>query len=101
MSANLNGCNIDSSISHPQPLSVHPDTTINRLNQITGDTLHADFADGNLREIHVFKNAKLLRFTKNEQDSSDCAIELSAPSVRILFEGGELVTLFANGIQSG
>src|SRR5699024_9223858 len=57
----LNEGNIDSLISHPNPFSVQQDTTINRLNQITGDTLHADFADGNLREIHVFKNAKLLR----------------------------------------
>src|SRR5699024_3703815 len=80
---------------------VQQDTTIDRLNQITGDTLHADFTDGNLSDIHVFRNAKLLRFTKNEQDSSDGAIELEAPSIRILFEEGELTKLIANGNNSG
>src|SRR5699024_7008135 len=93
--------NIDSLISYPNPFSVQKDTVINRLNQITGDTLHINFVDGNLSEIHVFKNAKLLRFTKNEQDSSDGAIELEAPSIRILFEDEELSRLIANGNNSG
>jgi len=97
----LDDGDIDSLISHPNPFSVQQDTTIDRLNQITGDTLHADFTDGNLSEIHVFQNAKLLRFTKNEQDSSDGAIELEAPSIRILFEEGELTKLIANGNNSG
>lgn len=92
---------IDSLKSYPQPFSVQQDTTINRLNQITGDTLHADFLEGRLKQIHVFKNAKLLRFTKNKQDSSDGAIELSAPSIRIFFEKGELVKLLATGSNQG
>lgn len=97
----LNNGNIDSLKSYPQPFSVQKDTAINRLNQITGDTLHADFTAGNLKEIHVFKNAKLLRFTKNKQDSSDGAIELSAPSIRIIFEGGEVDSLKAMGPNKG
>ena len=93
--------NIDSLKSYPQPFSVQKDTVIDRLNQITGDTLHADFAEGNLKEIYVFKNAKLLRFTKNKQDKPDGALELSAPTIRILFEKGELVKLIANGSNNG
>ena len=97
----LNNGNIDSLKSYPKPFSVQQDTVINRLHQITGDTLYADFAAGSLKEIHVFENAKLLRFTKNKQDSSDGAIELSAPSIRIIFEGGEVDSLKAMGSNKG
>ncbi len=92
---------IDSLQSYPQPFSVQQDTTIDRLNQITGDTLTAGFTEGNLSEIFVFNNAKLLRFTKNQQNESDGAIELSAPTIRILFEDGELVRMIANGSNKG
>ncbi len=92
---------IDSLQSYPQPFSVQQDTTIDRLNQITGDTLTAGFTEGNLSEIFVFNNAKLLRFTKNQQNESDGAIELSAPTIRILFEDGELVRMIANGSNNG
>ncbi|MCW9706649.1 OstA-like protein [Fodinibius salsisoli] len=92
---------IDSLKSYPQPFSVQQDTVIDRLNQITGDTLYADFNEGNLSQIYVFENAQLLRFTKNKQDSSDGAIDLSAPSIRIYFEGGELVKMLAKGSNSG
>src|SRR5699024_1606897 len=62
---------IDSLISHPRPFSVQQDTSIDRLNQITGDTLEADFAEGSLKEIYVFGNARLLRFTKGEEGNAD------------------------------
>lgn len=93
--------NIDSLKSYPRPFSVQQDTSIGRLNQITGDTLHADFAEGTLRQIHVFQNAQLYRFIKNQQDSSDGAIELSAPSIRITFDGGEVDSMIAIGSNEG
>ncbi len=96
----ING-DIDSLISHPRPFSVQQDTSINRLNQITGDTLHADFKEGSLNEIYVFGNSKLLRFTKNDQDEPDGAVDLSAPNIRIFFEDGELTRMKAIGTVNG
>ncbi len=92
---------IDSLISYPNPFSVQEDTTINRLHQITGDTLTADFEGGTLKEIFVYENAHLLRFSKNDQDSADGAIDITAPSIRILFEGGEIDSLRALGAPKG
>lgn len=92
---------IDSLKSHPNPFSVQQDTSIDRLNQITGDTLHADFSEGALHQIHVFQNARLFRFIKNQQQESDGAIELSAPSIRITFKGGEVDSMIAIGSNEG
>jgi lipopolysaccharide export system protein LptA len=92
---------IDSLLSYPRPFSVQQDTAINRLNQITGDTLHADFQDGSLQQIYVFNNSHLLRFTKNEQGEADGAIDLTAPEIRIFFENGELTEMKATGAVNG
>lgn len=92
---------IDSLKSYPRPFSVQKDTSINRLNQITGDTLHADFQDGSLRQIYVYRNSHLLRFTKNEQGEADGAIDLTAPEIRIFFEQGELTEMKATGAVDG
>lgn len=99
--AKIKDGNIDSLESYPRPFSVQRDTTIGRLNQITGDTLQADFNKGTLREIYVFGNSRLLRFTKNEEGQPDGAINLSAPDIRIFFEGGELVEMKATGTING
>lgn len=92
---------IDSLKSQPRPFSVQHDTTIDRLNQITGDTLHADFEDGSLREIYVFGNSELLRFTKTEEGEPDGAVDLDAPNIRIFFKDGELDEMKAMGPVDG
>ncbi len=99
--AKIKNGDIDSLESYPRPFSVQKDTTIDRLNQITGDTLHADFEGGALKQIYVFGNSKLLRFTKNEQDQPDGGIDLTAPQIRIFFENGELVEMKATGAING
>ncbi|MEL7834988.1 OstA-like protein [Fodinibius sp. N2] len=96
----VNG-DIDSLKSYPRPFSVQQDTALDRLNQITGDTLHADFKDGQLWEIYVFGNSKLLRFTKNEQDQPDGAVDLTAPNIRIFFRDGQLHRMKAMGPVDG
>lgn len=93
--------NIDSLVSYPRPFSVQEDTTIDRLNQITGDTLKADFREGKLRRIHVYENASLIRFMKNNEDNPDGAIEMSAPHIHILFTNGEVDSLRAIGAVNG
>ncbi|MGM0546251.1 MAG: OstA-like protein [Bacteroidota bacterium] len=92
---------IDSLKSYPRPFSVQEDTTLDRLNQITGDTLHADFNDGALNEIYVFGESRLFRFTKNEAGEPDGAVDLNAPDIRIFFEEGELSRMKAMGPVDG
>jgi lipopolysaccharide export system protein LptA len=92
---------IDSLKSHPRPFAVQEDTTIDRLNQITGDTLHADFEDGDLRQIYVFGNSRLFRFYKTDEGDPDGAVDLTAPNIRIFFEKGELIDMKAMGPLNG
>lgn len=99
--AKIENGDIDSLKSYPRPFSVQQDTVIDRLNQITGDTLHADFEEGALSEIYVFGDSHLLRFTKNDQGQPDGAIDLTAPEIRIFFELGELVEMKAIGAVDG
>lgn len=97
----LNEGDIDSLVSYPRPFSVQQDTSIDRLNQITGDTLQADFVDGSLNEIFVHGESHLLRFTKNDQGQPDGAIDLNAPSIRIFFKDDELTRMKAIGSING
>lgn len=92
---------IDELISYPAPFVVQQDTTLDRLNQITGDTLIANFTDGDISQIHVYNNGHLLRFTKNENEDPDGAIDMTAPSIKIFFEEGELTEMEAKGPVDG
>lgn len=92
---------IDQLRAFPSPFAVQQDTSINRLNQIKGDTLNAYFDEGTLTQIHVFGGSHLLRYTKNDQGQPDGAIDLTAPSTRIFFENGELVELKSVGTIDG
>lgn len=99
--AKIKNGDIDSLKSYPRPFSVQQDTALDRLNQITGDTLHADFKEGTLRQIYVFGNSKLLRFTKNKQGKPDGAIDMTAPDIRIFFKDGQLNKMNAIGTTDG
>ncbi len=99
--AKIKDGDIDNLESYPRPFSVQQDTVIDRLNQITGDTLQADFEDGNLHQIYVYENGHLLRFTKNEEGEPDGAIDMTAPHIRIFFEEGELAEMKATGSING
>ncbi len=92
---------IDELRAYPSPFAVQQDTSLDRLNQIKGDTLNAYFSDGNLNQIHVFGGSHLLRYTKNDQGQPDGAIDLTAPSTRIFFEDGELIELKSIGTIDG
>jgi len=99
--AKLKDGDIDSLKSYPRPFSVQQDTSIDRFNQITGDTLHANFQDGSLKQIYVWGSSHLLRFTKNDQGKSDGGVDLTAPSIRIFFKKGELTEMKAMGPVNG
>lgn len=92
----LEGGDIKQLISYPNPFTVQQDTSINRLNQIKGDTLDASFTDGQLRLIHVYRNSHLLRFTK-QNGKPDGALDLTAPITNIYFEDGQLAELKSFG----
>lgn len=92
---------IEQLVSHPSPFVVQQDTSLDRLNQITGDTLRVNFKQGDISRIHVFPNAQLLRFTKNENDEPDGAVEMTAPSITLMFEAGALDSMKAMGPVDG
>lgn len=92
----LAGGDIRRLISHPNPFIVQQDTAINRLNQIKGDTLNAQFQDGQLDLMRVFRNSHLLRFTQKD-GQPDGALDLRAPITEIYFENGQLVELVSLG----
>jgi len=92
---------IDELISYPSPFVVQQDTAIDRLNQVKGDTLVADFIEGDISRIHVYNNGRLLRFTKNDNEEPDGAIDMTSPSIRIFFRDGELTEMKAQGPVDG
>ncbi|MDZ7771816.1 MAG: OstA-like protein [Balneolaceae bacterium] len=89
----LQGSQVERLVSHTRPFAVQQDTAIGRLNQITGDTLTADFSGGALHRIRVWPEGRLLRYFVNDEGQPDGAIELSASDIRILFEEGQLVEM--------
>ncbi len=95
----LEGGDIKKLISHPNPFVVRQDTAINRLNQIKGDTLKAFFEEGTLRQIEVYPNSHLLRFTQ-QNGQADGAIEMTAPKTFIFFKNGKLVELKSLGADN-
>lgn len=92
---------IDRLDAYPKPFTVQQDTSINRLNQIKGDTLIAQFEDGNLQQIHVQPNSRLLYFDKNQEGNPDGAVDISAPSTILYFKNGDLVELKQTGSSDG
>jgi lipopolysaccharide export system protein LptA len=85
-------------VSYTNPFTVQEDTTIDRLNQIKGDTVRASFVKGQLSLIRVYPHSHLLRFTKKE-GKPDGIIEVQAPLTKIFFDAGKLVRMKALGQQ--
>lgn len=76
--------------SSPRPIAVQEDTTTGRLNQMTGDTLHAFFDAGELQRLVVFNNSEIIFHQKDEDDQPDGLMQLiAAGSSTMLFEDGE------------
>src|SRR5699024_328022 len=65
-------------VSSPSPFIVQQDTSIDRLNQMKGDSLRSLFNSGQLHFIQLTGNTHLLRFTE-EADTADGLIEVQAP----------------------
>lgn len=87
--------------SYPGPFVVQQDTSIDRLNQLSGDTLIARFSSGELSTMRVFNNSHLLRYMKNDNGGPDGAIDLTAADNTLYFEDGELVKFIAGKNADG
>lgn len=92
---NLKKDTVRSLISYPKPFIVAEDSVTKRLNQITGDTVHAKFRKGDISSILVYPQGQILYFSKNSQNKPDGAIQMTADSVLILFNKGNVKRLIA------
>lgn len=79
----------------PQPFAVQHDTTLDRMNQITGDTLFLSFDRGELAYILAQPRSRIFYFLKSSEGDPDGAIQLGAGSIRLDFEEGELLDVTA------
>ncbi|WP_158551581.1 OstA-like protein [Rhodohalobacter sp. SW132] len=76
--------------SFPRPIVVQEDSATGRLNQMTGDTLHAYFDEGELERLIVFDNSEIIFHQKDEDDEPDGLMELIAVgSSTMIFLNGE------------
>lgn len=80
-------------------ISIQEDSATGRLHQIKGDTLIADFEDGDISRIKLFPNSQVLYHTKNEQDEPDGAVEYTSPQTVMHFRNGELMRVVAGKNQ--
>jgi len=76
--------------SYTRPISVQEDSVTGRLNQMTGDTLHAYFEEGELQRLVVFDNSEIIFHQKDENDEPDGLMEMVASgSSTMIFVDGE------------
>lgn len=71
--------------SFTRPVAVQEDSLTGRLNQMTGDTLHAYFNAGELERLMVFNNSEIIFHLKNDDDEPDGLMELIAAGASTMF----------------
>lgn len=81
--------------SYSRPFAVQQDTLVDRLNQITGDTIAIHFDDGRVSYIDVFPVGNVLYFIKDSDGNTDGAIEMTADFIKLDFSDGELEDVLA------
>ncbi len=77
--------------SYYETIAVQEDSTTGRLNQIKGDTLVADFSNGDISQIMVYPNSEILYHTKGSDGKPDGAMENTSPKTILSFENGALI----------
>ncbi len=87
----LDSSEVQNLTSYPKPFAVQEDTTTGRLNQIRGDSLKADFENGNISRITVHPNSEVLYHITNDAGEPDGAFESTSPKTILIFENGEMV----------
>ncbi len=81
--------------SYPNPFIVAEDSVTKRLNQITGDSIHAKFDHGDISSMLVYPKGQVLYFSKNSENKPDGAIQMTADSIEIFFNKGNVKRLKA------
>jgi lipopolysaccharide assembly outer membrane protein LptD (OstA) len=81
--------------SYHKTMAVQEDSATGRLHQIKGDTLIADFTDGDISKIRIYPNSQVLYHTKNSEDEPDGAVEYSSPQTVMYFNDGRLQRVIA------
>ncbi len=82
--------------SYLNPIIVQEDSVTTRLNQMTGDTLHAYFDEGTIERIVVFDNSQSIFHNKDENDEPDGLIEMiTAGPLTMYFTEGDLDSIVA------
>ncbi len=84
-----------------RPFAVRQDTSIDRLNQITGDTLFIRFDKGEVSYMDVYPRGNVLYFAKESDGRPDGAIELTADHIKLVFDTGELEDVIARNNVDG
>lgn len=74
------------------------DTTLDRINQLKGQTITAFFRNDSLRRIVTEPNAETIRFMKNDNDELDGAVKASADRIVMRFRDGDVRRV---GVYSG
>jgi len=87
----LDSSEVQNLTSYPKPFAVQEDTISGRLNQIKGDTLIADFKDGNISRITIYPNSEVLYHITNDAGDADGAFESTSPRTVLIFENGDMV----------
>lgn len=81
--------------SYYQTIAVQEDSITARLHQIKGDTLTADFEDGDISQIIIQPNSQVLYHTTNEESEPDGAVEYTSPITTMYFKSGKLMRVVA------
>jgi len=77
-----------------RPVIVMEDSSSERLHQISGDSLHISFDEGEIRLLSLAGNSEILFHQISEQDSTDGAVKMTTKgSATVLFEDGEVSEL--------
>ncbi len=88
--ATLEEEDIEFLLSYSRPIIVQEDSVTGRLHQMTGDTLHAYFDEGELERMVVFDNSEIIFHQKDEDDEPDGLMEMiAAGSSTMIFLNGE------------
>lgn len=83
-------------VSYSRPIIVMEDSLTARFHQMTGDTLHAYFENGDLDRLEVFDNTESIFHNKDENDEPDGLIEMiSIGPLMMYFTDGDIDSLIA------
>ncbi len=91
ISVQLDSNSVKQLTSYYKTIAVQEDSATGRLNQIKGDTLIADFTNGDISQITVYPNSEILYHTKGSNGKPDGAMENTSPKTILSFEDGALV----------